>query len=147
MSQGPESFSPPPQPPGGSGDAASKVANPAMGLMITAGIGIALAVLSLLMNMLGTGIGAVAAEDQQMAALQAIFGGLGMVLNVVGILVCVFVFWGAQRMRQLENYGVALAASILAMIPCISPCCVIGLPIGIWSLVVLMTADVTAAFR
>jgi hypothetical protein len=32
------------------------------------------------------------------------------------------------------------------MIPCISPCCLLGLPIGIWALVVLLKPEVKAAF-
>ena len=38
-------------------------------------------------------------------------------------------------------------ATIIAMVPCISPCCLVGLPIGIWALVVLMKPEVKAAFR
>jgi hypothetical protein len=34
----------------------------------------------------------------------------------------------------------AMTASILAMIPCVSPCCCIGLPIGIWCIIVLQQA-------
>ena len=47
-------------------------------------------------------------------------------------------------MMRLESYGLAIAASILAIL--ISPTNVIGLAIGIWSLVVLNRADVRAAF-
>jgi hypothetical protein len=49
-------------------------------------------------------------------------------------------------MQQLRGWGPALAASILVMIPCVSPCCVLGLPIGIWSAIVLNRPDVRAAF-
>ena len=40
-----------------------------------------------------------------------------------------------------------MTATILAMIPCISPCCLLGLPVGIWSLVVLLDENVKASFR
>jgi hypothetical protein len=40
-----------------------------------------------------------------------------------------------------------MAASIIAMIPCVSPCCLLGLPIGIWALVVLMKPEVKSAFH
>jgi len=39
-----------------------------------------------------------------------------------------------------------VVASILAMVPCISPCCLLGIPIGIWALVVLMKPEVQQAF-
>lgn len=56
------------------------------------------------------------------------------------------VIFGATRMKQLKNYPLAIAASILAMLPC-SACCILGLPIGIWSLVVLCNRDIRDAFR
>jgi hypothetical protein len=40
-----------------------------------------------------------------------------------------------------------IAASIVAMIPCVSPCCCIGLPVGIWALVVLSKGDVKDHFN
>ena len=49
-------------------------------------------------------------------------------------------------MRSLEKRTMAVVASIVAMIPCIGPCCLIGIPIGIWSLVVLMKPEVQQAF-
>ena len=53
--------------------------------------------------------------------------------------------FAALKMKRLQAYGLAIAASILAII--ISPGNVIGLPIGIWALVVLSQRDVRAAFR
>lgn len=71
-------------------------------------------------------------------------------LMVVGTLVgCIpygVMLYGANRMKQLKNYKLAIATSILAMLPC-SACCVLGLPVGIWSLVVLCNPDVRAAFH
>jgi len=40
-----------------------------------------------------------------------------------------------------------VAASIIAMIPCVSPCCCLGLPFGIWALVVLARPAVKSAFQ
>ncbi|MCA9119786.1 MAG: hypothetical protein H6822_34740 [Planctomycetaceae bacterium] len=56
------------------------------------------------------------------------------------------VVFGAMRMKQLKSYPLAIAASILAMLPC-SACCILGLPVGIWSLVVLCNRDIRKAFR
>jgi len=41
----------------------------------------------------------------------------------------------------------ALAASILAMVNVGSFCCVPGIPVGIWCLVILLTPEVRAAFQ
>jgi hypothetical protein len=52
-------------------------------------------------------------------------------------------------MLKLQNHSLAMAASVIAAIPlpCVSPCCLIGLPIGIWAIVVLMKPEVKSAFR
>jgi hypothetical protein len=60
--------------------------------------------------------------------------GMGLVMIV-----------GALRMMRLKSYGWAMTASILALLPC-SPAGIIGLVMGIWSLVVLSRSDVRAAF-
>ena len=49
----------------------------------------------------------------------------------------------ALKMKRLQAYGLAVAGSILVMA---SPACLVGVPIGIWALVVLSQADVRAAF-
>ncbi|HEX5223421.1 MAG TPA: Ig-like domain-containing protein [Verrucomicrobiae bacterium] len=60
-----------------------------------------------------------------------------------------FVFSGVMivaglQMKRLEAYPLAIAGSIFAML--VSPGNLIGLPIGIWSLVVLSQRDVRQAF-
>jgi hypothetical protein len=56
--------------------------------------------------------------------------------------------FGAVKMLRLRSYGWAIAASVLALLPVPSgPFWLIGLPIGIWSLVVLSRSDVKAAFH
>jgi hypothetical protein len=43
----------------------------------------------------------------------------------------------------------AILGSVVAAVPCVSPsaCCLLGMGVGIWALVVLFSADVKAAFR
>ena len=74
-------------------------------------------------------------------------GPVGVVLGIIGILVSVVILLGAMKMKKLESYGLAMAASIIAMIPCFSPCCLLGLPIGIWAVVVLSKPEVKSAFH
>ncbi|HEY3969571.1 MAG TPA: protein kinase [Planctomycetaceae bacterium] len=64
-----------------------------------------------------------------------------MALLMIGI----FTFIGALNLRKLQLYPLALGATIAAMLPC-TPGCVVGLPCGIWALVVLGRPDVRAAF-
>jgi hypothetical protein len=73
-------------------------------------------------------------------------GGMGYAPNILALVVGAVVLFGALKMLRLQNYGWAMAASILAVIPCLSPCCCLGIPFGIWSLVVLSKPEVKSAF-
>ena len=57
-----------------------------------------------------------------------------------------FALRGPDELLSLQSWPMALAASVVAMLPCLSPCCCLGLPIGIWSLVVLLDNNVKASF-
>jgi len=120
------------------------VNGPSIGLMATAGIGGALQLLGLVLNVFNVGMGTVAGRDAPFASI--LNGGIGILSNIIGLIMSVVVFLGATKMRNLQSYSFAMAASIIAMIPCISPCCVPGLPLGIWALVVLLKPEVKIAF-
>ncbi len=130
-----------------SANALALVKGPAIGLMVTAGIGIAVQVLSLAMNALGLGMGAAAAGDQPEGMQLMVQGTVGIVMGLVALAIGVVILLGALKMQKLESYGFSMAAAILAALPCISPCCLLGLPIGIWALVVLNKPEVKSAFH
>jgi hypothetical protein len=126
------------------GDPLAQVKGPATFLMIVGGIGIVLQIIALLFNLLGAGLSAAGGGRGAMGGMMQ--GGIGAVFNVIAMVVGVVIFLGASKMQKLQNYNFAMAAAIIAMIPCISPCCLIGLPAGIWALVVLLKPEVKAAF-
>ena len=57
----------------------------------------------------------------------------------------VFIILGALQMIGLRSYGWAVAASVLAVLP-LSAGFMIGVPMGIWALIVLYRSDVQEAF-
>jgi predicted Zn finger-like uncharacterized protein len=57
-----------------------------------------------------------------------------------------FIFAGLQMIR-LRMYPLCIIGSVLAMLNCCNPCCVLSLPLGLWSLIVLMRTDVRTAFQ
>jgi prepilin-type processing-associated H-X9-DG protein len=68
-------------------------------------------------------------------------------LLAVGLVAIVFsglIFFAALKIMRLEAYPWAIAGSILAMIT--TPGNIIGLPIGIWALVILTSREVKKAF-
>ena len=78
--------------------------------------------------------------------LHLAYGPLGMAEAVFGMVVSVLIFLGAMKMQSLKSFEFAFVAAVLAMIPCMTPCCVIGLPFGIWALVVLNKPTVKPHF-
>ena len=52
----------------------------------------------------------------------------------------------ALRMKQRRGPRLSKAACIVAMIPCVGPCFVLGLPFGIWGWVVMNDHGVEQAF-
>ena len=117
---------------------------PAILLYVTAGLGLLTALFGILNNVLGLGIGAT--QGGRDGSLNMMMGGAGLVFNVIGILVCAFIAYGAYKLMNLQSYGLVMAAIIVAMVPCVSPCCLVGLPVGIWALVVIMKPEIKAAF-
>ena len=127
-------------------DAAERVKGPAIGLMVVAGLGALLQITSLIMHLAGASFMANSRMPNQ-AWVNMFSGTIGVVSGVIGLLVSGVIFFGATKMKNLESYGLAMAASIIAMIPCFSPCCLLGLPIGIWAVVILSKPEVKSAFH
>ena len=124
---------------------ASQVNGPATGLMIVAILLIVGHVLGLVFNLVGASF-LNATQGPNQAWSNFMSGTIGVVVGIVGLLISGVILFGAIKMKKLESYGLAMTASILAMLPC-SACCLVGLPIGIWSLVVLCKPEVKSAFH
>lgn len=135
-----------PQPPNVSA-AAGRVKGPAIALIVITALGIVGQLVSMVANMAGLQSTPAGLPPEAERWVTLMSGGLGVLFTVIALAVGGFIIYGAMRMMKLENYGMAMAVSIIAMVPCISPCCCLGLPIGIWSIVVLTSAEVKAAFR
>ena len=67
-------------------------------------------------------------------------------LMFLGTLISPLVIYGGARMYAAKSYAMARLAAILALIPVTSCCFVLGIPVGIWSLIVLRRPEVKAAF-
>ena len=120
--------------------------------MVTAIIGLVLVAGGLAMNLFALGgsrFGTPQIGNPQnvQKIINMMGGGLGIIQNIIGGIGGVVVLMGALKMQRLQNYSFVFTASILAMLPCLSPCCVLGLPFGIWALVTLNKAEVKAAFQ
>ena len=150
--------------------ARSKVAAPAIALLVEGIIFVLLAIWGVVMAALslaglnplvnsqreqfeqmqqqnGAPAGASEFLETMMKMSETMQGPLGLVLNLIPLTIAFVVIFGALRMKNLRSYSLALASAILGMIPCFSPCCLVGLPIGVWAIVVLMDPTVKQSFR
>lgn len=85
-------------------------------------------------------------EFQKRMAEAAEGGGFVAVLAVF-MAVNLSIILGAVAILRRRFYALAVTSSILAMVNVFGCCCVLGLPFGIWSLMVLTRPDVKAAFQ
>ncbi len=144
---------PPAGPPSGPGREAilSKVKGPAISMMVVAGLTFVLEIFSILANLLGiTFMGA--ADMSQFEGMEGMewlaplmSGTFTIVFGLFTLIGAAVIFYGAMKMKDLQSYGLAMTAAILSLIPCFSMCC-IGIPFGIWALIVLLNDDVKKAF-
>jgi len=126
---------------------ADRVRWPAIGLLLTGALGI----VSLLGSLAWSFLAPAEMTQQQMREMpefmRFLFSPAWLVgSSLVDLAVCAIVILGGVQMLRLKSYGLAVASSVLAMIPCFACCCV-GLPAGIWALVVLFKPEVKQAFR
>ena len=125
---------------------------PAVGLMVAAALDVAVSILGIFWNLaahvsVGRMLPEVARGCPPCWATGLFPMGFGVGLFGLALLIDAAIIYGAVKMKRHESYGWALAAAILALIPCFSsPCCCLGIPFGVWALVVLLSTEGRRAF-
>ncbi len=130
--------------------AGDKVKVPAISLMVVCGIGIFFSLLSIVLNIVGVGAGSyeMMNEYSSVNMSQYMASGVSSIIsNVFLIIYQGIIAYGALQMMNMRSHGLCMAAAIMAIIPCLTPCCILGTPFGIWALVVLMDDQVKPYFR
>lgn len=115
---------------------------PAAGLLVAGGINCLAAVglvIAAVFSLLAKGF------SGQLARLDFLPGAARVVIVVATVAYAVFVLLGGWNLMQLRSHRLALVGGILALFP-FSPGSVVGLPMGIWALVVMRDRKVKAAF-
>src|ERR1035437_2231164 len=113
-------------------------------LMVVGAVYLACGLFALLANVLGASMAGRSILDSGSYSEAQLFYGIigGAFMLVLGTPVLL----GGLSMKKMRRYGLAMTGAICAMLPC-SCCFLVGLPIGIWALVVLLRPEVKAAFR
>lgn len=131
-----------------------QVSGPATGLQVVGWIGVVFAILYVVLSCVMVAVLAGNFKPPQNPQPGQLDFEAEATINLVTYLVASVIIgvisWlilkGAGGMKRLENRSMAMAAAILALIPCFSPCCFLGLPFGILALMALNDTDVSDAF-
>ena len=126
--------------------AEAKIKPAAITLLVFTGIGMLLQIVSLFMNILGTGVNVANGNGGNDAAAQLMSGVMGIVMNIVGLLAGGFCVYALLKMMKLQGRGLAYTAIIFSMLPCLGSCWCVNLWIGIWALIVMSDENVKASF-
>jgi len=138
------------------GDVSGKVTPPAICLMVAAGLNILTSLYLIFNGVSATLLSGQIAKDIKTGsktdaeAAGAIVSGVGIgyvLWGVLALLCAGVIILAGIKFKSLQSYNLVMAGTVLAMIPCTGPCCIVSLPLGIWALVVLMSPDVKAAFH
>ena len=81
-------------------------------------------------------------QDIQKGAAGPLAAGIQGTFAILNL----FIIACGVQMMKLQSWGLAVAGSILSIVNIGACCCVIGLPVGLWSLSVLMSPDVISSF-
>ena len=124
--------------------ARTAVRGPAIALISVASVGLLIGLLALAVDVVLLASGA---ADQfpnpELKRAQIIVRsvwGLVMVANAG------FILWAGIQMLRLRQHQLCWLAGILACIPAFGPCFCLGIPFGIWAIVVLNRSEVAEAF-
>ena len=131
--------------------AAARVKGPAIALIVTASLGTAYYLVNGIITLVAGGAmfqrGIPPNFPPELRSfVEGMQGPFAGIISLVIAALNVFVLFGAIKLLRLRSYGLAMAACIVAMLPC-QCCCVLGLPFGIWALVVMSKPEVKSAFR
>lgn len=129
-------------------DPRGMISGPAIGLMVVSIIWIALMVLSIAAYVLIFALGMASELTDPNLGMG---GEINIIINVIwafiSLSMSLVVLYGAIQMKKLNSFGISMAAAIIALIPCLSPCYLLGIPFGIWALVVMNKPEVKQAFK
>lgn len=135
-------------PPFGDTSAAqSKVSGPAIGIIVVGALNILIALAALGYSLMQGNANPHSGNPEFDKMFTMMSGPINILLRGIEVLIGAFIIFGGIKMKKLEAYGLSMAAAIIAMLPCLSSCCLIGIPFGIWAIIVLNKPEVKSAFK
>lgn len=129
-----------------------KLRAPAIGILVTGVLGAGVSLYGVVAGLLGRGAkaeippGMPPEAERFLKTYMKTMEAFNLPLNLVLLLMSLVTLMAGIRMLQRRSYGLVMTGVILGMLPC-TCCCCLGLPFGIWALVVLSNPEVKNSFR
>ena len=131
-------------------DNLQKLRGPAIGLIIAGSLNGMIGLLALLGGLMRlSGIGgreSLPVEDAERIGYMT-STVVTYAMSLLSLLLAPVIIYGAVQMMKAKNYKAVRIAAILVIIPFTSCCFLVGIPMGIWALVILGKPEVKAAFN
>jgi hypothetical protein len=125
-----------------------KVIPPAIALIVVASIGLALSLFNVVFAVVAKPPVIDPNAPQWVQEFQKNqTGPVAMVVQGLMAIVNVVIIAGGVQMARIKTRPLGFVAAILAMVNFGSCCCILGIPAGIWSIVILCQSDVAKAFE
>ena len=87
-------------------------------------------------------------QIEMMRQMSTIMAGPGGLVIALFSLVCGgVILLGAIKMKNLQSRKLSMTSAILGIVPCTSACCLLGIPFGIWGLVVMNDPSIRPYFK
>lgn len=115
---------------------------PAIGLLVAGTLGTLVNVMQIVMALTMPEM----MEGMKVFGLEPPSPQASMASGAIFALVSLVVLIAGMQMAAMRMYGLALAGSVLALVNVGNCCCLLGLPVGIWSLAILCRPEVRDAF-
>jgi Zn-finger nucleic acid-binding protein len=117
---------------------------PSIGILSASG----LTLLSALLHLVGAAFGIYAMTAAPGALGPSVAGpAIYLILFVVYVIKGAVMLYGGLQLLKARRFGWSMAACIAAIVPTLDCCFLVGLPFGIWGLVVLLQPNVKQAFQ
>jgi hypothetical protein len=127
--------------------ALDKVKPVSIAIMVVGALGVLGSLMGLALALFGTGLGAIAGREDADKFGALVGGGFQLALYGFAVIVYAIALFGGFKMSKLDNYVLAWVGTVASAMPCFLCCCIpFGVPVAIWSAIVLMDDNVRNAF-
>jgi hypothetical protein len=125
-------------------DLERRIAPPALAMLAVAALSILLLAVSIIADPIRALCDACGLELEPPNRLVGIFD---LFYRLFMLAVATLVLIGSLQLLRQRSWVLGLTAAVLLLVPCLGPCCPIGMPIGAWTLFVLLQPDVRQALQ